>query len=99
MQPPGERSPGRFVQTWHVLYDAALEYEPPGRVEWTIENAGDGLTRVRLVHRDLDQSPLTWENVKDGWVWILASMKTVMETGRQLPRVREDESITEIVAS
>jgi uncharacterized protein YndB with AHSA1/START domain len=99
MQPPAERSPGRFVQTWHILYDAALEQEPPGRVEWTIENAGDGLTRVRLVHGDLDQSPFTWENVKDGWVWILDSMKTLVETGRQLPRVRDEEGITETVAS
>ncbi len=99
MQPPAEWSPGRFVQTWHILYDAALEQEPPGRVEWTIENAGDGLTRVRLVHGALDQSPLTWENVKDGWVWILGSMKTLLETGRQLPRVRDDEGITETVAS
>jgi hypothetical protein len=99
MQPPADRSPGRFVQTWHVLYDAALEQEPASRVEWTIEKAGDGLTRVRLVHGDLDQSPLTWENVKDGWVWILDGLKTLLETGRQLPRVREDESVTDTVAS
>ena len=69
-----------------------LEHEPPSRVEWTVENAGDGLTRVRLVHGNLDQSPLTWENVKDGWVWILDSMKTLLETGHPLPRVRDDES-------
>ena len=25
MQPPIAGSPGRFVQTWHILYDAALE--------------------------------------------------------------------------
>ena len=40
MQPPVDGHPGRFVQTWHVLYDAALAEEPPGRVEWTIEAAG-----------------------------------------------------------
>jgi uncharacterized protein YndB with AHSA1/START domain len=97
MQPPAEGSPGRFVQTWHILYDAALEQEPPSRVEWTVENAGEGLTRVRLVHGDLDQSPLTWENVKDGWVWILDSMKTLLETGRPLPRVRDNASVAEAV--
>ena len=42
----------------------------PGRVDrWRL--AGQGLTRVRLVHSGLEQSPLTWENVKDGWVWVL----------------------------
>ena len=87
MQPPVDGHPGRFVQTWHVLYDAALAEEPPGRVEWTIEAAGDGLTRVRLVHGDLALSPLTWANVKDGWVWILDGLKSLLETGRQLPPV------------
>jgi uncharacterized protein YndB with AHSA1/START domain len=94
MQPPTAQSPGRFVQTWHTLYDPKLAHEPPSRVEWTVENAGDGLTRVRLVHGNLENSPLTWENVKDGWVWILNSMKTLLETGQPLPRVREDEPVS-----
>ena len=87
MQPPDGGRAGRFVQTWHVLYDAAMSAEPPGRVEWTIEEAGNGLTRVRLVHGDLAQSPRTWVSVKDGWVWILDSMKSLLETGRPLPSI------------
>ena len=93
MQPPTGRVPGRFVQTWHTLYDPDLEREPPSRVEWTVEWAGDGLTRVRLVHSNLEHSPLTWENVRDGWVWILDNMKTLLETGRPLPRVSEEEDL------
>jgi uncharacterized protein YndB with AHSA1/START domain len=92
MQSPSDTNPGRFVQTWHTLYDPELADEPLSRVEWTVENAGEGLTRVRLVHSNLEGSPLTWENVKDGWVWILNSMKTLLETGRALPRVREAEA-------
>jgi hypothetical protein len=45
------------------------------------------------VHGNLEHSPLTWKNVMDGWVWILNSMKTVLETGQPLPRVREDETV------
>ncbi len=85
MTPPKDGQPGRFVQTWHVLYDASLSAEPPGRVEWTVEGVGEGLTRVRLVHGDLAYSPLTWAHVKDGWVWILDGLKTLLETGRPLP--------------
>ncbi len=85
LTPPVDGRPGRFVQTWHVLYDAALAAEPPGRVEWTVEGVGDGLTRVRLVHGDLAYSPLTWAHVKDGWVWIVDGLKTLLETGRPLP--------------
>lgn len=89
--PDGDR-PGRFVQTWRVLYDTAMAQEPPSRVEWTVQQVGDGVTRVRLVHGDLAGSPLTWANVKDGWVWILDALKTVLETGRALPPARPDAS-------
>ena len=85
LTPPTDGRPGRFVQTWHVLYDAALSAEPPSRVEWTVEGVGPDLTRVRLVHGDLEGSPLTWAHVKDGWVWIIDALKTLLETGRRLP--------------
>ncbi len=91
MEPPTAHGPGRFVQTWRVLYDAAMAQEPPSRVEWTVEDAGPGLTRVRLAHGDLAFSPITWADVKDGWVWVLDAMKTVLETGRELPATREDQ--------
>jgi uncharacterized protein YndB with AHSA1/START domain len=93
MQPPSMSRPGRFVQTWHTLYDPDLATEPASRVEWTVEQAGEGLTRVRLVHSNLEQSPLTWQNVKDGWVWILNSMKTLLETGQPLPPISEQEEL------
>jgi uncharacterized protein YndB with AHSA1/START domain len=86
MTPPVDGQPGRLVHTWHVLYDEAMAAEPAGRVEWLVEPAGEGLTRVRLVHSGLEDSPLTWENVKDGWVWVLDALKTVLETGSSLPR-------------
>lgn len=85
LQPPVDGRPGRFVLTWRTLYDAALAAEPPSRVEWTVESAGDGLTRVRLVHGDLAASPLTWASTRSGWPWVLDGLKTVLETGRSLP--------------
>jgi uncharacterized protein YndB with AHSA1/START domain len=84
--PPADGVPGRFVQTWRVLYDAAMAEEPPSRVEWTVERAGDGLTLVRVVHGDLARSPRTWAETLDGWVWVLDALKSVLETGRSLPR-------------
>lgn len=92
LTPPDGERPGRFVQTWHVLYDAAMAAEPPSRVEWTVEQVGERLTRVRLVHGDLAGSPITWASVKDGWVWILDSMKTLLETGAPLPPPERDDA-------
>lgn len=78
-------APNRLVMTWRFLYDAAMAEEPPGRVEWTLTPAGEGLTRVDVVHGDLARSPLTWAHVKDGWVWILDGLKSLLETGEPLP--------------
>ncbi len=77
--------PHRLVQTWHVLYDAAMAAEPASRVEWLLVTAGDGLTQLDVIHGDLARSPLTWAHVKDGWVWILDGLKTLLETGDDLP--------------
>jgi len=77
--------PHRLVHTWHVRYDDALAAEPPSRVEYLLTEAGPELTLLRVTHGDLARSPLTWAQVKDGWVWILDSLKSLLETGAALP--------------
>ena len=84
--------PTRLVMTWHTLYDAAMAAEAPSRVEWTLSTVGEGLTQVDLTHGDLALSPLTWANVRYGWVWILDGLKTLVETGDDLPVVERNES-------
>ena len=85
--------PRRLVLTWHTLYDAELAAEPVSRVEWLVDPAGEGLTRLRLVHGDLAQSPRTWASVEHGWVWILDGLKTLLETGSPLPRVGDEPPV------
>ncbi len=87
-------APNRLVMTWRSLYRADMAAEPPSRVEWIVEAAGDGLTRVRVAHGDLAKSPATWAGVKDGWVWILDCMKSVLETGQPLPDWTADAAAT-----
>lgn len=81
--------PHRLVMTWHVLYDVAMASESPGRVEWRLAPANEdgSVTRVTLRHGDLASSPLTWEHVRLGWVEILDSFKTLLETGHPMPSV------------
>jgi uncharacterized protein YndB with AHSA1/START domain len=78
--------PSRLVLTWRFLYDAALAEEPPSRVEWnlTAANAERTVTRVSLRHGDLYASPRTWAHVRLGWVQIIDSMKSLLETGSPL---------------
>ena len=81
--------PSRLVYTWHALYDAEMADEPPSRVEWTLTPATEdgAVTRVTMRHGDLGMSPKTWESVRIGWVAIIDSMKTLLETGEPLPSV------------
>lgn len=78
--------PRRLVITWRVLYDVAAAEEPPSTVEWELAEAGDGLTKVTTIHRDLGRSPVTSAGVGDGWYWVLGSLKSLVETGEGLPR-------------
>jgi hypothetical protein len=64
--------------------------EPPSRVEWSVEPAGEGLTRVVVEHVDLGRSPLTSRSVGAGWPWVLGSLKSVLETGAGLPRATSE---------
>jgi len=89
-------APHRLVQTWRFLDDAAMATETPSRVEWTLAVAGDGLTRLDVVHGDLARSPLTWVFVGEGWPWILDGLKTVLETGEELPPLTAAEGSTEL---
>jgi uncharacterized protein YndB with AHSA1/START domain len=86
--------PRRLVHTWRSLYDDELAGEPESRVTWEVEEQGDGLTRLTLVHDRLDHSPKTAASVR-GWPYILSSLKSVLETGEPLPRGPRDT--TEIV--
>ena len=86
--------PHRLVYTWRFMYDETLANEPAGRVEWTLTPANDDdtVTRVTLRHGGLALSPLTWARVRLGWVGVIDSMKTWLETGRPLPDVAPAEA-------
>ncbi|MFW5469833.1 SRPBCC domain-containing protein [Knoellia sp. CPCC 206435] len=77
--------PHRLVHTWHPLYDPELAAEPPSRVAWVLTAVGTGTTHLRLVHDRLDDSPRTAESVREGWVRILDSLRSLLETGAPLP--------------
>ena len=76
--------PRKLVTTWRALYDPETAAEPYSRVTWEIEPAGDGVTKLTVVHDELEASPKTAENVAGGWSYVLSGLKTLLETGRPL---------------
>ena len=76
--------PHRLVHTWHSLYDPEMSAEPPSRVTWELEEQPGGITKLTLIHDELENSPKTAESVSGGWMFVISGLKTVVETGEPL---------------
>ena len=74
--------PKRLVYTWSRPSEAA-DASKHSRVEIDIEQRIDGLVKLTVSHRDLDQ-PM-FEGVSGGWPAVLSNLKTLLETGHALP--------------
>ena len=76
--------PHRLVLSWHVLHSAEAATEPPSRVTYEIEELS-GRCRLRIVHDRFPADSVVPELVTDGWPYIAASLKSLLETGEALP--------------
>jgi uncharacterized protein YndB with AHSA1/START domain len=76
--------PQKLVTTWRALYDPETAAEPFSRVTWEIEPAGEGVTKLTVIHDELEAAPKTAENVAGGWSYVLSGLKTLLETGEPL---------------
>ncbi|MDB5871105.1 MAG: polyketide cyclase [Ramlibacter sp.] len=75
--------PRRMVLTWSRPDDAKDEAKH-SRVSIDIEPHIDGLVRLTVTHEDLDAQ--MFAGVSGGWPAVLSNLKTLLETGRVLPR-------------
>jgi uncharacterized protein YndB with AHSA1/START domain len=79
-----EDPPRRLVHEWQGLYDPELAAEETSRVTWEIEPQDGGITKLTLVHDQLEGAPKTAESVAGGWMFVLSGLKTLLETGQPL---------------
>jgi uncharacterized protein YndB with AHSA1/START domain len=76
--------PRKLVHQWRGLYDPDLAAEEPSRVTWEIEPREGGVTKLTVVHDQLEGAPKTAESVAGGWMYIISGLKTLLETGKPL---------------
>lgn len=76
--------PRRLVHEWRSLYDEEMAAEGPSRVTWEIEPHEGGYCKLTLTHDRLEQAPKTAAGVAGGWLLIVSSLKTLLETGEPL---------------
>jgi uncharacterized protein YndB with AHSA1/START domain len=76
--------PHKLVHQWRSQYDADLAAEEPSRVTWEIEPQEGGVTKLTVVHDQLEGAPKTAESVAGGWMYVISGLKTLLETGKPL---------------
>jgi uncharacterized protein YndB with AHSA1/START domain len=76
--------PRKLVHGWVSAYDPELANEATSRVTWEIEAQDGGMSKLTLVHDQLEGAPKTAESVAGGWMFVLSGLKTLLETGKPL---------------
>jgi uncharacterized protein YndB with AHSA1/START domain len=76
--------PRRLAHTWLSLFDEESAQEQPSRVTWEIEPQDGGVTKLTVVHDQLEAAPKTAASVAEGWSYVLSGLKTLLETGKPL---------------
>lgn len=79
--------PYRLVITWALPADAASQ-EKHSRVTFEIEPLQD-VVRLRVIHEGLEPGSDMLRGITQGWPLVLASLKTLLETGRPWPMAAE----------
>ncbi|WP_255947587.1 ArsR/SmtB family transcription factor [Streptomyces odontomachi] len=93
-----DAEPGRRLSyTWHTFTPEwatasglpqdvidRIRTERRSKVTFEIEPAGE-MVKLTVVHDDLEPGGTVRELIKDGWPALLSSLKSLLETGQQLP--------------
>jgi uncharacterized protein YndB with AHSA1/START domain/DNA-binding transcriptional ArsR family regulator len=75
-------APSRLVVTYNQA--CAGGNEPPSRVTFEIEGAGPGVQKLTVVHETEPGTTTRIADVAAGWPFIIAGLKTLLETGEPL---------------
>ncbi|HEY2074642.1 MAG TPA: SRPBCC family protein [Gaiellaceae bacterium] len=76
--------PRRLVHGWRALYDPETAVEDDSRVTWELDPQEGGVTKLTVVHDQLEGAPKTALSVSSGWSYVLSGLKTLLETGQPL---------------
>ncbi len=77
--------PRRLVLTWAAPADEAHE-KKHSRVTFEIEPVRD-VVRLTVTHDNLEPGSEMLEGITKGWPKVLSSLKSLLETGRALPKL------------
>jgi len=77
--------PKKLVLTWQNQFVPGMKEEPHSRVTYLIEPRDEHVVKFALLHEsELADSQLI-EGIAEGWPGLIASLKSLLETGAALP--------------
>ncbi len=85
------RKPELLSFSWRALWSEDLAAERHSRVTFEIE-AMSAVCRLRVVHDDFDAGSKTYEQISQGWIGIICSLKSLLETGEPLQLAGNEEA-------
>ena len=77
--------PRRLVYSWARPAEEG-DASRHSRVAIDIEAQADGLVKLTVAHSELAHDPQMLAGISGGWPRVLSNLKTLLETGRTLPR-------------
>ena len=77
----------RLVLSWRNEFKPELRGEPPTRLTYELEPQGESV-RLIVIHESGEPGSKRIEAVSHGWPHILASLKSLLETGESLVEIR-----------
>ena len=75
--------PKQLAYTWNGCSDD-LKRERTSRVTFDLEPRGH-IVKLTVTHDNLDEGGKTFLGISEGWPMVMASLKSMLETGRPLP--------------
>jgi uncharacterized protein YndB with AHSA1/START domain len=76
-------SPSRLVATFKPLW---LSDATASTTDWEITAVGP-VTLVKLTHSNIDDASFESAQFHSGWIYVLSSLKSLLETGEGLPDI------------
>lgn len=73
----------KLSYSWRSVFDPDMKKELPSQVTYLIEQHGD-IVKFTVVHEGFAKDSKTLPSVSFGWPMVLASLKSILETGQPL---------------
>lgn len=82
--------PNRLVITWRALYSEEFSREGYSKVVFEIATVDEFVCKLSVTHNEFPQGSKLYEHVQ-GWVAIISSLKSLLETGEAMPLPQNNE--------